>query len=536
MKKIFHLNIICVCLLCILQMNCVFDKSGLPCMYAITSDPPPDGCSGMEYNYTLDANFCGTPYTWSISGGSLPDGITFDTTTGVLSGTPTLNGTFTFIVEVQGGGENSLEQYTIRIGGLRITTAGELPDFCPGDLYNVQLEICGGSGNMTWEFADRGNLPNSISITNTGRIEGNIGINDGGPFTFTVRVTDGDTQETDEKEFTLEPAGNLFLISPYTLPSGAVDANYNYEFLTCGGTPPYTSTITEGSLPPGISVVPNSKTIAGTPCPVGAYSFKIQITDSSTPQTTAVRQFFLDINPSELRITTPGSNQLPDVIECQPGYALQFDAAGGSGSCSGNYEWRAPGGLPPGLELELTTGAMSGSPSVPAPTPYSFSIEVTDTGINQQTSETYTLTVLENLQTDPELVFDQVRHDIAGRINLSYFDDRVKADFHFDPQAAPALYNDVQNGDRSMVTEATIQVVGNCATISTLAFVGPANRNGDSHLDITARIDQYGVVGLLNSANISAGDTVTLRLEVTVNLDGQFTTYTGRLTGVNIVQ
>ena len=67
---------------------------------AFTFSTPPNGVVGTPYSFTLSAAGGTTPYTWSISSGSLPAGLTLNTSTGVVSGTPTLAGTSSFTAKV----------------------------------------------------------------------------------------------------------------------------------------------------------------------------------------------------------------------------------------------------------------------------------------------------------------------------------------------------------------------------------------------------------------------------------------------------
>jgi hypothetical protein len=70
----------------------------------ITSSTLPSGTDGTAYSGTLQASG-GTPaYTWSISIGSLPAGLTLAATTGVISGTPSVTGTISFTVTVSDNG------------------------------------------------------------------------------------------------------------------------------------------------------------------------------------------------------------------------------------------------------------------------------------------------------------------------------------------------------------------------------------------------------------------------------------------------
>src|SRR6266478_529039 len=55
---------------------------------------------GTPYSQTFAASGGQTPYTWSISGGTLPAGVTLNASTGVLAGTPTIGGNFSVSVQV----------------------------------------------------------------------------------------------------------------------------------------------------------------------------------------------------------------------------------------------------------------------------------------------------------------------------------------------------------------------------------------------------------------------------------------------------
>jgi hypothetical protein len=67
----------------------------------ITTTSLPNGQRGVAYNQTLQATGGVTPYTWSLASGSLPIGVSLNGATGVISGTPTKKGTFSFVVRVR---------------------------------------------------------------------------------------------------------------------------------------------------------------------------------------------------------------------------------------------------------------------------------------------------------------------------------------------------------------------------------------------------------------------------------------------------
>ncbi len=72
-----------------------------PVAPSITADAPPNGKVGRAYLHTLTATGGATPYTWSLTSGSLPAGLTL-ASDGVLSGTPAASGTASMTLQVAG--------------------------------------------------------------------------------------------------------------------------------------------------------------------------------------------------------------------------------------------------------------------------------------------------------------------------------------------------------------------------------------------------------------------------------------------------
>ncbi len=66
----------------------------------ITTTTLPSGTAGTAYNATLSASGGTTPYTWTITTGALPPGLSLGATTGSINGTPTSTGAFNFTVQV----------------------------------------------------------------------------------------------------------------------------------------------------------------------------------------------------------------------------------------------------------------------------------------------------------------------------------------------------------------------------------------------------------------------------------------------------
>ncbi|MBF4635918.1 DUF3494 domain-containing protein [Agreia pratensis] len=87
---------------------------------AITSGKPTDATSGTSYSYTVTASGTPTP-TFTVTGGTLPAGLSLDSTTGVISGTPSTPGSSTFTISATNSVDSVSETYTV-------VTAAPTPD------------------------------------------------------------------------------------------------------------------------------------------------------------------------------------------------------------------------------------------------------------------------------------------------------------------------------------------------------------------------------------------------------------------------
>ncbi len=66
----------------------------------ITTTSLPNGRVNVAYSQTVQATGGTAPYTWSLASGALPNGLTLNSATGVISGRPTKKGTYSFVVRV----------------------------------------------------------------------------------------------------------------------------------------------------------------------------------------------------------------------------------------------------------------------------------------------------------------------------------------------------------------------------------------------------------------------------------------------------
>ncbi len=168
-----------------------------------------------------------------------------------------------------------------------------------------------------------------------------------------------------------QKACNVLRIVTDSLPTATEETVYPTSALEAtDGTLPYTWTITSGALPPGLTLIPGTGVIAGTPINDGSYKFTIQVTDSDNPQRTASKSLAITVNPDKPRITT---EFLTYGTVGQPYPSSTLSASGGAAP----YSWTLAGGsnLPPGLSLS-SGGIISGRPA--SPVTFAFTVTVID--------------------------------------------------------------------------------------------------------------------------------------------------------------
>src|SRR5207247_10213424 len=84
----------------VLDIGAYERQSSSPQPLVLTTTTLPNGTVNASYSVALAATGGVTPYTWSIIGGSLPAGLVLNSSTGVISGTPTSAGSYTFTGQV----------------------------------------------------------------------------------------------------------------------------------------------------------------------------------------------------------------------------------------------------------------------------------------------------------------------------------------------------------------------------------------------------------------------------------------------------
>ena len=342
----------------------------------ITTSSLANGTTGTGYSSTVTISGGSAPYSWSVTSGNLPAGLTLNPSSGTISGTPTGYGQSSFTIQV--GDSSSPQQkasqpFAINISKpgtpLNITTSS-LPNGTTGVAYSAAIAIAGGVAPYSWSLSS-GSLPAGLSLSNTGAVIGTP--TSAGQFNFTIQVSDSSSPvQTASQTYTVQISapGVPLSITTSSLPNGTLGTVYSSTISIAGGVAPYTWSVFSGNLPAGLSLSSNG-TISGTPTSTGTFNFTIQVADSSSPQQTASQAFTVIISNSSSTLTITGTIN-PNATNGQP-YSSTDQASGGTLP----YSWSlASGNLPPGLSLGATTGTISGTPNQNGN--FNFTLKVVD--------------------------------------------------------------------------------------------------------------------------------------------------------------
>ena len=134
----------------------------------------PNALATTAYSQPLSATGGTTPYTWSVSAGSLPPGLSL-TPTGSIYGTPSTPGGYPFSVQVADSTTPAAQTLTkalsITVGQALTISTSTLPAGMVSTSYSQTLAAAGGTPGYTWSLAS-GSLPAGLTLSAAGALSG----------------------------------------------------------------------------------------------------------------------------------------------------------------------------------------------------------------------------------------------------------------------------------------------------------------------------------------------------------------------------
>ena len=372
-----------------------------------------DGFVNVAYSYTPTATGASGSVTWSLLNGGLPAGLSLNSSTGEISGTPAAQGNFSFTVSAADSIGTVNRFFNFQVFGVGFTGSGDLGNYNQGSSVNATLYGAGGTGPYTFSA---GGLPPGVSLSSSGQLSGTV-TSGNGTYRFGVMVTDHNGSSYN-KTFALNVIGMPTLPNlnyPNPGADSALGEAQNYPFNISGGKSPYTWSISVGSLPPGMRLLsnnlptsfnegPDDAVVLGAPTQLGAFNFTVSVTDSSTPPVTVSRP--MTINVKAMTLNFPNSNPTVGLP-----YSFYLQPVGGSTP----YSWSiASGNLPNGLSLNTSTGVFSGTPLEDG----NFNVLVTVSGGGISINRYLTFNV--NSATSPQISINTSTALPDGVVNNQY--------------------------------------------------------------------------------------------------------------------
>ncbi len=198
---------------------------------------------------------------------------------GVLSGTPTATGVYTFVVQASNAlGSFNSNSVTITVGQAPTAFSAQTPaaTAVAGTAYTSYTFVADGYPAPTYSVAS-GTLPPGLTLSAAGVLSGTPTA--GGNYTFTVQASNfAGSIVSGSVSVTVNQAPTVFSAQSPSA-TGVVGAAYTSYTFVANGYPAPTYALASGSLPTGLTLSA-AGVLSGTPTATGVYTFVVQASNA----------------------------------------------------------------------------------------------------------------------------------------------------------------------------------------------------------------------------------------------------------------
>ncbi|MGH7748088.1 MAG: putative Ig domain-containing protein, partial [Candidatus Dormibacteria bacterium] len=330
--------------------------------FSLTVDEAPSITSANNATFTVGAagsftvTATGTPTPTLGESGALPAGVTFDSSTGILSGTPSTHAGTTYALTFTAHnaiGSDSVQNFTLTVNEAPAITSDTSTSFLVGSAGSFTV-TAGGFPAPTLSESPSDTLPGGVTFDpSSGLLSGTPDPGSAGDYTLNFTAHNS-TQPDATQAFVLHVDQVLAFTSAgsTTFTVGSPGTPLTVQ---ASGFPAPSVSLTGGTLPSGVTFDSGTGVLSGTPAvgTGGAYALTFTATDGVEPDAVQTFTLFVDEAP---QITSPASvtfttGVLGDHTVAATGYPLPGLSESGADV------------LPSGVAFDPSTGHLSGTPA-----------------------------------------------------------------------------------------------------------------------------------------------------------------------------